>query len=73
LPPFLGAYERLADFKTIIARFNANIELIYALHQIQILDTKGVTINKNTIADTLRSNMTDVRDAVITHAIFYEG
>jgi len=67
---FLSVYDRLEDFKDIIQRFKANIELIYALHQVQILDNTGITINKNSIADTLRSNMTTVRDAVVAHAIF---
>jgi hypothetical protein len=67
---FLAAYERLDDFKAILARFTANIDLIQALHQIQILDNKGITINKNTIAANLKSNMTTVRDAVVAHAVF---
>lgn len=67
---FLAAYERIEDFKAIITRFNANIDLIDALHQVQLLDNKGITINKNTIADHLSTSVTTVRDAVVAHAIF---
>lgn len=67
---FLAVYERLEDFKEIVDRFAANIELIYALHQVQLLDNRGITINKNTIAGNLRTSVTTVQNAVVAHAIF---
>jgi hypothetical protein len=67
---FALVYDRIADLKALVNRLVAGIELIQALHQVQTLDTKGITINKNTIASNLRTSVGKVSKAVVAYAIF---